>query len=123
MLKDVDVQGHNNILIRTSPTVDQRTYNAPTASQVAAIWIEGDASTGSSSVNIVVHGISGESHRVLHYYGCFDPLQYPILFPFGECGWHQGIGNQNESEPLIFTTSGSHCRRVRMSCSKEKKKV
>lgn len=28
----------------------------------------------------------------MHYYfGHYDPLQYPLLFPYGEYGWHEGI--------------------------------
>ena len=38
-----------------------------------------------------MHAKYGSSHRVQYYYGCFDPLQYPLLFPLGESGWHQGI--------------------------------
>lgn len=90
-LKDIQVDNHSSIIIWKSPVVDQKTFNAPTASQVAAIWIEGDTSTTTCSTDIIVHGKSGGSHQILHYYGCYDPLQYPLLFPFGECGWHQGI--------------------------------
>jgi len=28
---------------------------------------------------------------VNYYYGCYDPLQYPLLFPHGQNGWHCGI--------------------------------
>ena len=31
------------------------------------------------------------SQCIYHYYGCYDPLQYPLLFSFGDCGWHQAL--------------------------------
>ncbi|XP_070009184.1 uncharacterized protein [Nicotiana sylvestris] len=40
---------------------------------------------------IIVHEHSGNKYRVKHYYGCYGPLQYPLLFPNGEVGWHQGM--------------------------------
>ncbi|CAG8549042.1 12819_t:CDS:2 [Gigaspora margarita] len=49
------------------PGLDQRTHNAPSSSEVAAIWIENDTPPGFS--------------------GCYDPLAYPLLFPHGEQGW------------------------------------
>ncbi|XP_074300391.1 uncharacterized protein LOC141631649 [Silene latifolia] len=47
--------------------------------------------------DIVVYARSGVSHRVRHYYGCYDPLQYPLLFPYGDTGWHQCIYKYNSS--------------------------
>ena len=34
---------------------------------------------------------SNSSHRIQHYFACYDSLQYPLLFPRGESGWHYGI--------------------------------
>ncbi|KAG5565447.1 hypothetical protein RHGRI_001363 [Rhododendron griersonianum] len=79
------------IHIRTDVKLDQRVYNSPTADQVAAIWIEGNNANVSHERDIIVHSNSGHKHRVQHYYGCYDPLQYPLLFPRGEVGWHQNI--------------------------------
>ena len=31
------------------------------------------------------------SHKLQCYYGCYDLLQYPFLFPHRESDWHQGI--------------------------------
>lgn len=59
-------------------------------SQVAAIWVEEDGSRDYSSRDIIVYSYSGSSHRVQYYFGCYEPLQYPLLFPCGDTGWHQG---------------------------------
>ncbi|XP_073154080.1 uncharacterized protein [Henckelia pumila] len=71
--------------------VDQRNYNNPTADQVAVIWIEGNNSNIPYDRNIMLHGSDGKKHIIKHYFGCYDPLQYPLLFPSGENGWHQNI--------------------------------
>ena len=37
-------------------------------------------------------------HTTKHYYGCYDPLQYPQLFPKGDVGWHQNILERNSTK-------------------------
>ncbi|GAA0158935.1 hypothetical protein LIER_15838 [Lithospermum erythrorhizon] len=71
--------------------LDQRVYNSLTTDQVAAIWVEGNNSHIPNQRQIVVHCHSGYTHRIQHYYGCYDPLQYPLLCPSGEIGWQQKI--------------------------------
>lgn len=79
------------ISIRKDCGLDQRIYNAPSASQVAAIWVEGNNIEGRYSRDVVVHGHSNNSYKVEPYFGCYDPLQYPLLFPLGQTGWHKNI--------------------------------
>ncbi|XP_027174256.1 uncharacterized protein LOC113773851 [Coffea eugenioides] len=79
------------IVLNCYPDLDQRVYNLPTVSQVAAIWTEDDDESADRNVHIQVYTHSNTSHRIKHYYGYYDPLQYPILFPQGECGWHHGV--------------------------------
>lgn len=43
---------------------------------------------------IIVRNHDGHSHRIQYYYGCYDPLQYLLLFPEGEPGWHRGISKK-----------------------------
>ncbi|XP_022875705.1 uncharacterized protein LOC111394171 [Olea europaea var. sylvestris] len=81
----------HRIQIRCDPGLDQRVFNTPSASQVAAVWIEDDDNANIRVRDITIYGYSGDSHKVHYYYGCYDPLQYPLLFPFGELGWHEGI--------------------------------
>ncbi|CAA3021320.1 Hypothetical predicted protein [Olea europaea subsp. europaea] len=81
----------HNLKIRSNCGLDQRVYNTPCASQVAAIWVDDDSTTNERVRDIAVSCNSGEKHQVHYYSGCYDLLQYPLLFPFGETGWHQGI--------------------------------
>lgn len=72
-----DVQLH----ISKDVNLDQRVYNSPTANQVATIWIEGNGPYITVERDIIVHAQSSQRHRVKQYYGCYDPMQYPLLFP------------------------------------------
>uniref|UniRef100_A0A803Q2P1 Uncharacterized protein n=1 Tax=Cannabis sativa TaxID=3483 RepID=A0A803Q2P1_CANSA len=63
----------------------------PSASQVAAIWVDDDPSAIVRTRDISVYCHSGDTHRVQYYFGCYDLLQYPLLFPHGDTGWHEGI--------------------------------
>ncbi|XP_073121078.1 uncharacterized protein [Henckelia pumila] len=78
--------------ISKNVSLDQRCYNNPSADQVAAIWVEGNDDTNIPyDRDIVARARDGQTHQIRHYYGCYDPLQYPLFFPYGENGWQQNI--------------------------------
>lgn len=79
------------LTLSTSVELDQRVYNAPTASQVAAIWVEGNGCPQLYKRSIVIYDRSNYTHFIQPYYGCYDPLSYPLLFPNGEPGWQTDI--------------------------------
>jgi len=54
--------------------------------------------------DIIIYNHSGNSHRVKYYYGCYDPLQYPLLFPYGDIGWHEGV------EKIVKTRAQKFCK-------------
>jgi hypothetical protein len=89
-----DLENHS-IHLRCNPHTDQRRFNTPSVSQVAAIWVDHDDCGDLHMRDIVVHCKGGNHNRIQYYYGCYDPLQYPLLFPYGETGWHQGIQRIN----------------------------
>ncbi|XP_049350419.1 uncharacterized protein LOC125815062 [Solanum verrucosum] len=102
------------IRIAANASLDQRVYNKPSVDQVAAIWVDGNNPNISFERDIVVHEHSGNKHQVKHYYGCYDPLQYPLILPNGEGGWHQGIvksHNPNITIPTYTTTAANICPR------------
>ncbi|XP_074271743.1 uncharacterized protein LOC141595678 [Silene latifolia] len=58
---------------------------------------DNSSSSESSTPHIIVTAKNNQSHRIMHYYGCYDPLQYPLIFPYGECGWVQGLQKLNSN--------------------------
>lgn len=80
--------GEYKIELNTNIALDQRVYNAPTASQVAAIWVDGSDPRGHFNRSIMVYGISDRPQYIKAYHGCYDPLSYPLFFPNGEVGWN-----------------------------------
>ena len=82
------VEDNTTIAINHDLVPDQRTYNAPTSDQVAGILVDNVADISNHGLHILVHGKSNRKHQIRHFYGCYDPLQYPIIFPLGDCGWH-----------------------------------
>ncbi|TVU42279.1 hypothetical protein EJB05_08675, partial [Eragrostis curvula] len=79
------------IELNTKIDVDHRRYNAPTASQVSAIWLEGSDPKKMFERSVMVCGVSDRPVYIKAYYGCYDPLAYPLFFPGGEAGWNEEI--------------------------------
>ncbi|XP_058202827.1 uncharacterized protein LOC131317285 [Rhododendron vialii] len=89
------------IILRANPTTEDSTALPPTVSQVVAIWIEDEDATELREHDIIVRKQEdGHSQKISYYYGCYDPLQYPLLFPSGEAGWHQGIKKVKASNTM-----------------------
>ena len=95
------------IALKSDAGLDQRMYNLPTASEVVGIWVEQDTQNYTFTPHIRVYTNSNRSQLVNYYYGCYDPLQYPLLFPYGQNGWHCGI---QKVEPLgAFSSRQKYC--------------
>ena len=99
-LRDFPITDDTRIFIRCDPQLDQRVYNAPSASQVAGIWIENSDTNQLAERDIIIYSHSGNSHKIKHYFGCYDPLQYPLLFPYGDSGWHRHIKRRQINDLL-----------------------
>ena len=75
------------LLIKERPS-NQPQYSLPSASQVATIVIGGgDEDTIERGRDINVINCDGKLTKVQETMGYYDPLQYPILLPFGTYGW------------------------------------
>jgi len=83
-----------NMVIKEKPENDQRVYNAPTASEVAAI-LPGDGSYDFSCRDIIISGRDGNIHRISELNGSYDPLHYVLFFPNGDAGFHLDIKFRN----------------------------
>ncbi|XP_021741311.1 uncharacterized protein LOC110707591 [Chenopodium quinoa] len=96
-LREIPVVESTEIHLNRNPVLGQRVYNAPTANEVDVIWSEETSSSEYSSPHIIACGKRNTTtpHRIMHYYGCHDPLQYPLLYPHGDCEWHEGLEKIN----------------------------
>ena len=65
-------------------------YNLPSNGEIAAI-IVGDYTTGEYTYDVLVHDRECGLKRVSCLHPAYMPLQYPLLFPYGEHGFHLGI--------------------------------
>ena len=89
------------LILNLDQRLDQRTYNAPINSEVAAVWIEGNERRDTYDRNVILHGNNNEKEHIRSYYGCYDPLSYPLFFPRAELGWHRKIPKRETREEDI----------------------
>ncbi|XP_076950263.1 uncharacterized protein LOC143623183 [Bidens hawaiensis] len=73
---------------------DGRTYNLPTASEVAAL-IVGDFGGAMDKRDIIINSRSGGLRRISELHPSYSPLQFPLLYPFGEDGYKVDIPHRN----------------------------
>lgn len=69
---------------------DARTYNLPQVSEVAALVV-GDLDTNMGQRDIMVETKAGTLQRISELNPSYLPLQYPLLFPYGEDGYREDI--------------------------------
>ncbi|KAF8397618.1 hypothetical protein HHK36_016538 [Tetracentron sinense] len=91
-----------NFHIRIIERRDEQQYNRPTSSEVAAL-ILGDGTEDAEYRDIIVCTTEGYLKRINEMHPSYMPLQYPLLFPYGEDGWRKNI-------PI--TVSPSHSRKT-----------
>ncbi|KAL5657397.1 hypothetical protein ACJX0J_030560, partial [Zea mays] len=89
-------------------TLNQKTYNTPLTSEVAAVWIEGSEGRGQFSKSVMLHGKDSSSHCIRSYHGCYDALSYPLFFPRGELGWHANIPKVGVSIDKVDAYRATH---------------
>lgn len=70
---------------------DPRTYNRPTADEVACVYIANDEQP-TAGRDIILHlRNSAGLQRMSELHSSFMPLHFTLMFPFGEPGWHPDI--------------------------------
>ncbi|GBP66856.1 ATP-dependent DNA helicase pif1 [Eumeta japonica] len=73
------------------PNEHRGRYNAPVVDEVAVLMIDEDKGPR----DIVLTARDGRLQRVSEIHRSYDPLQYPLLFPFGNDGYCINIPQQN----------------------------
>ncbi|XP_012829670.1 PREDICTED: uncharacterized protein LOC105950848 [Erythranthe guttata] len=86
-----------------SRSTSGRTCNLPNASEIAAL-IVGDFDNQESVRDIVVETHSMRLQRISELHPLYLPLQYPLIFPYGEDGYRDDI-------PLRESSSNSSWKR------------
>ncbi|KAK1416261.1 hypothetical protein QVD17_32050 [Tagetes erecta] len=83
---------------------DGRSYNLPTTSEVAAL-IVGDIGDSLDKRDIIVKTRSGSLHRISELHPSYLPLQYPLLFPYGDDGYRVDIPHRDVEIDIHTVTS------------------
>jgi hypothetical protein len=73
-----------------SRTKDARLYNVPTADEVIALMV-GDGSEAVDKRDVVLVQQVGPFQHISELHVGYMALHYPLLFPYGEDGWHPNI--------------------------------
>lgn len=69
---------------------DGRTHNMPTADEVAAL-IPANLVMNMEKRDIILETKTGRFQRISERHPSYLPLQYPLLFPYGEDGFRLNI--------------------------------
>jgi len=70
-----------------APHYDSRRYNRPTANEIAVIMV-GTGDEPTVGRDLVLQARSNHLQRIQETHSSYNPLRFPLLFPFGEQGWH-----------------------------------
>jgi len=73
-----------------SRTKDARRYNVSTADEVAALMV-GDGFEAIDRRDVILAQQAGPFQRISELHVGYMILHYPLLFPYGEDGWHPNI--------------------------------
>jgi hypothetical protein len=88
----LDEEGNQKVMLRLlgCNTRHDAQYNLPANGEVAAI-IVGDCSPSQFKYDVLVHAREGGLKHVSCLHPSYMALQYPLLFPYSDRGYHLGI--------------------------------
>ncbi|XP_073136809.1 uncharacterized protein [Henckelia pumila] len=95
---------------------NQRQYNLPTASQVDVVIVDNECSYNLSSRDIIIQGIGGHLMNIQDIVVYYDPLQYPLLLPYGTYGWDTNSRN-NDGSPVTCLNYYAYMLQIRENSS------
>ncbi|XP_073299982.1 uncharacterized protein [Primulina huaijiensis] len=88
-----DIPNCRIIIRQQKPNEHQ--YSLPTTSQVAAVIVDNEFKETLRGRDITIQGIGGNLISIQDKVGYYDPLQYPLLLPYGTYGWDINSRNIN----------------------------
>ena len=106
-----------SVCLRVAPGTDTRHYNLPTVDEVAVILPTDVSST--EPRDIILRRQGGVLQCISDCHPAYAPLQYPLLFPYGENGWHPALDNGGEDRCITqswFAAYYLHDRLAEFSC-------
>ncbi|XP_028766672.1 uncharacterized protein LOC114724484 [Neltuma alba] len=94
----INSRGRSDLKMRliNSRNTDGRVYNLPSASEVAALVV-GDFDMSYNVRDIIIEELSGRPKRINELHTAYLPLQYPLLFPYGEDGYRDDVEHREET--------------------------
>ena len=91
------------IIFRNPDRRNNRTYNRPTANEIGGIMLD-DGSATTHERDIVIERRGAPFPEWISYmHSSYMPMQYPLLFPQGDLGWHNAIplSGPNAQQPVV----------------------
>lgn len=92
-----------SIQLAINPNRDPRQFNLPTSDEVAVI-VPGDGTTSRGHREIVVRRHDGPLRRISDGSAMYEPLQYPLLFIYGEDGYYYDLQMSPENGERLSQT-------------------
>ncbi|CAK9291044.1 unnamed protein product [Gordionus sp. m RMFG-2023] len=86
--------------LKSTPNFDVRYCNKPTSSEIAVL-LPGDGSDHIAHRDIILKTLSGPLRRINELHSSYDPLQYVLLFPRGDIGYHPSIHYRNSTNKYV----------------------
>ena len=85
-----------SMIIQADGCQDSRQYNLPTAPEIPVLLPGSGYSDVVANRDIVLHASGGGIKRITETHCAYDSLQYVLLFPLGNDGWHIGIPHSRD---------------------------
>ncbi|XP_065318893.1 uncharacterized protein LOC135926887 [Gordionus sp. m RMFG-2023] len=86
--------------LKSTQSFDIRYRNKPTSSEIAVL-LPADGSDHIAHRDIILKTISGPLRRINELHSSYDPLQYVLLFPRGDIGYHPSIHYRNSTNKYV----------------------
>ena len=86
------------IRIHTNRDIDKRVYNRPTASEIAVLIPNVDDEVNLKAREAIIFPKNGSLKFINANKASYDPLMYPLLFPYGQIGWEYNFYKLNLPE-------------------------
>uniref|UniRef100_A0A0D2ZUB6 ATP-dependent DNA helicase n=1 Tax=Brassica oleracea var. oleracea TaxID=109376 RepID=A0A0D2ZUB6_BRAOL len=96
--------GHDNFHIHLiGYDKKKKQYELPSSNEIAALVV-GDFSSTMGERDIVLQHHSGNLQRIWSTHPLYMTLQYPLLFPYGEIGFYEGLKYKDHKEGKKFVS-------------------